>query len=247
MKKLSISIGLIIAIVFSGASVIAGKKQLLNLKDVTGGQEVRGVVHDRLVNGGVKAVYEQDTQKYSLTAEFVALKDPVGDDFYEGWLVRPEPFDFVSTGKVEKDPTRKVYLQEFNDIKDLSEYTQYVLTVEPNDGDPAPADHILEGQVRLRTLSVGKTPKWSKIGIKTPVVKNTTKPKVTKSLSRDGFYGPLKARLENVSVSRLEKLQSQIPAVQARFQSNASLSPEKRERILVILATVSEVIDDILK
>ena len=246
MKNISILlIGLLF--IFSAHSVFAGKKQLLNLGDVTGGKEIRGVVHDPLVNGWIKAIYEQDTKKYSLTAEFVALKDPVGDDFYEGWVVRPEPFDFISTGRVEKDPTRWVYVQEFNAVQDLSEYTQYVLTVEPNDGDPAPGPHILEGNVRLRTLSVGKIPKGSKIGVKTPVVNDATKQKATKNLSRDDFYIPLKSRLENISESRLTKLQSQIPAVQARFESTSSLSSEKRERILLILATISEVINDILQ
>jgi len=51
MRKTGISLVLLFAIVFSGGSVIAGKKQLLNLGNVTGGQEIRGVVHDPLVNG----------------------------------------------------------------------------------------------------------------------------------------------------------------------------------------------------
>jgi hypothetical protein len=50
MKNISILlIGLLF--IFSAHSVFAGKKQLLNLGDVTGGKEIRGVVHDPLVNG----------------------------------------------------------------------------------------------------------------------------------------------------------------------------------------------------
>jgi len=236
-----ISIICTLALIASMPAVFAGKKQLLNLGNVTGGKEIRWVVHDPLVNGWIKAIYEQDTGKYSLTAEFVALKDPVGDDFYEGWVVRPEPFDFVSTGKVEKDLSRGVYTQEFNIVKDLSGYTGYVLTVEPNDGDPAPGPHILEGNVRLRTLSVGKSSVGTKVGVKTAVVK-----KVAPKLSRDDFYGPLKSRLANISKSRLEKLQSQIPVVQERFENNTSISSEKRERILLILETLQEVIEELL-
>jgi len=121
----------------------------------------------------------------------------------------------------------------------LSGYTQYVLTVEPNDGDPAPGPHILEGQVRLRTLSVGKSVKGAGIS---PTATVKTTPKVTK----EQFLSPLRSVLAKVSRSRLEKLQSQLPAAQVAFEKSISVSDEKRERILAILEALTDVLEEIL-
>jgi len=38
-------------------------------------------------------------------------------------------------------------MNNFTSDIDYSSYDFYVLTLEPNDGDPAPADHIVEGAV----------------------------------------------------------------------------------------------------
>lgn len=102
-----------------------------SLSDVTGG-DATGIANSMFKNG-----------KYSLYASFANLDDPKNDDFYEGWLVRKEPFDFISTGKVEK--LGGIYTNIYSSQKDLSKYNLYVLTLEPNDGDPAPAKHIVEG------------------------------------------------------------------------------------------------------
>ena len=81
---------------------------------------------------------------YTLVVVFDGLVDPEGSDFYEGWIVRQgENQSVVSTGVVSKKDG--VYKNLFISEKDLSDHTFYVLTIEPDDGDPAPADHILEG------------------------------------------------------------------------------------------------------
>jgi hypothetical protein len=111
------------------------------LEDVTSGDTVRGINTGGLSSGIANAAIAEN--KYVMEANFTALPNPVGTDFYEGWLVRTEPFDFISTGKltnVDGD-----YVDNFQSETDYSDYDQYVLTLEPDDGDPAPADHIVEG------------------------------------------------------------------------------------------------------
>lgn len=80
---------------------------------------------------------------YSLNATFENLPDPKGTDFYEGWLVSSNPVAVISTGRAIKEDGR--YVNRFETTKDASFYTMYVLTLEPDDNDPASAYHILEG------------------------------------------------------------------------------------------------------
>ncbi len=101
------------------------------LQDVVGGQS----------SGLVKAGYKD--KDYKLYADFANLIEPENGDFYEGWLVRTDPFDFVSVGKAEK--IGGMYSNFYSSKKDLTKYNFYVLTMETNDGNPAPAKHILEG------------------------------------------------------------------------------------------------------
>ena len=99
------------------------------LEDVSGGSS----------SGIVRATFEET---YKMVATFENLPDPEGTDFYEGWIVIPGT-SVLSTGEAEKIGTE--YVNEFRSTEDLTDHTFYVLTLEPDDGDPAPAKHILEG------------------------------------------------------------------------------------------------------
>ena len=70
------------------------------------------------------------------------MPEPEPGFFYEGWVVRAEPFNFISTGVASLDEN------VFEADQDLTDHDLYVLTIEPDDGDPAPAAHILEGTMR---------------------------------------------------------------------------------------------------
>lgn len=92
--------------------------------------------------GEAKATVYSD-ESYELSVTFSDLSDPEDTDFYEGWLVRSDPSDVISTGRVEK--VDDSYVNNYKSEDNLSDYDQYVLTLEPDDGDEAPADHVLEG------------------------------------------------------------------------------------------------------
>ncbi len=115
--------------------------QLGTLTDVTEGNSVRGITIPADASGDVGSAF--DGSEYVLYAHADDLPTPQGDDFYEGWVVRPDPFAFVSTGALVKRGDQ--FINGYSSKTDLSAYTKYIVTLEPNDGDPAPAIHIVEG------------------------------------------------------------------------------------------------------
>ena len=141
MKKVAVS--LVAFFITFGASFAAGVFPENHLEDVTNGP-VRGVSTTAETGGFAKTWYNEDG--FGLHAGFENLDDPIADDFYEGWLVRQNPFDFISTGELVKKEDG-YYHDNFESSSDYSDYSFYVLTLEPNDGNPAPAEHIFEGDV----------------------------------------------------------------------------------------------------
>ncbi len=105
------------------------------LADVTGGGSY-GVARSAFLSG-----------QYKLVVDMGGLPTPSEGYFYEGWIVRRgADMSVVSTGKaqVNGEGFVNVYLSSTN----LADHDFYVLTLEPDDGDPAPAEHILEGTLR---------------------------------------------------------------------------------------------------
>ena len=115
-----------------------------DLSDVTKGKTILSINTGGLSSGTAEAIFENNT--YKLKAEFKNLPELSNGNFYEGWVVRKGlRFSVLSTGKAEK--IDGVYINTFESGIDLRDHDFYVLTIEPNDGDPAPADHILEGKM----------------------------------------------------------------------------------------------------
>lgn len=105
------------------------------LADVTGGGSF-GLAFTQLDKSG-----------FTLIAKMGNLPIPQEGFFYEGWIVRRgDTMSVVSTGKVQQvgEQTVNVFLSP----TDFSDHDFYVLTLEPDDGDPAPAEHILEGTIK---------------------------------------------------------------------------------------------------
>lgn len=67
--------------------------------------------------------------------------DPGPDFFYEGWLVCDgKPY---TTNALELNDGR--YENIFVSTEVPTDCQKYVLTIEPDDNDPAPADHVMDG------------------------------------------------------------------------------------------------------
>ncbi len=102
------------------------------LADVTGGESF-GLARSTFENG-----------RYKLVVSMGNLPELENDYFYEGWVVRRgDDFSVISTGPAEK--TTDGFINVYESAQDLSDHDFYVLTLEPDDGDPAPAEHILQG------------------------------------------------------------------------------------------------------
>ena len=104
-----------------------------DLVDVSGGE----------ASGTARAYF--NGQEYILVADFNNLPDPESGYFYEGWVVRKQPLSVISTGSAKSRKLESTYQNTFISNQDLTDHDFYVLTIEPDDGDPAPAAHILEG------------------------------------------------------------------------------------------------------
>ena len=59
------------------------------------------------------------------------------------WLVNKDTNSVISTGKAKYIDGK--FVNTYTSTKDLSDHKFYVLTLEPDDSNPKPADHILEG------------------------------------------------------------------------------------------------------
>lgn len=97
-------------------------------------------------HGAISASYTPSTNFYQLTGSFYDLPELEDGYFYEGWLIRNEgELSVVSTGALE-DLGGGQFLDTFESEQDYTDHIQYVLTLEPDDGDPAPAEHVLEAE-----------------------------------------------------------------------------------------------------
>ncbi len=73
------------------------------------------------------------------------LPEPPEGYFYEGWLIRSRPFDFFSTGRfIQHADDLKWYLV-WDSPEDKRDFKKVIVTLEPDDGDEAPSEHVLEG------------------------------------------------------------------------------------------------------
>jgi hypothetical protein len=90
----------------------------------------------------------QSTTTYRLEAQFENLPELEDGFFYEGWIVRRNLANrsVLSTGPATK--TIGGFTNIFTAEEKLFDHDFYVLTLEPDDGDPAPADHVLEGVLK---------------------------------------------------------------------------------------------------
>lgn len=66
--------------------------------------------------------------------------------FYEGWVVNGS--DIVSTGHLSNYFSDSRHNLRFDGNIDYTNHTKVIITLEPDDGDPAPAEHVAEGVLK---------------------------------------------------------------------------------------------------
>ena len=86
--------------------------------------------------------------KYRLVAAFNGIPDPKAGYFYAGWLRKENSADAVSTGKVEK--INGIYSNLLQVDQDLSEYSIYTLTLQPEGNEEQTGDTVLEGTLNKK-------------------------------------------------------------------------------------------------
>lgn len=112
-------------------------RQETKLADVNGGDT--WAVASRQVDGSIF--------RHTVVAHLPELPEGY---VYEGWLLMEEPFLFFSTGLFVLNADGSYGLAwEGNQGQDFQTYSQVIITLEPADSDPAPGQHILEGEFDL--------------------------------------------------------------------------------------------------
>ncbi len=143
MKKMLILISLVSLIAITGCGTSELDKMAADDTVYTYTATLTG---DPALAGTAKMVFKDDIG-FKLKGTFANLATPDGTDFYEGWLVVDDAKP-VSTGKVSD--VEGVYVNLFSSDTDYSSYDKYILTLEPDDANPAPsAAHVLEGSFAL--------------------------------------------------------------------------------------------------
>lgn len=92
--------------------------------------------------GAATSDYVDGTFRHLIVA---TLPDPPEGYFYEGWLVRSRPFNFFSTGNLIQHVDDLKWYLVYESDDDKRDYNKVIVTLEPNDGNLAPAEHVLEG------------------------------------------------------------------------------------------------------
>lgn len=104
-------------------------------------------VNSHPANGvAISHYFEDGTYLHTMDLNVELPKDGF---FYEGWLVR-EGEDPVSTGHLRSLFGDVRHRMEFEVDRDLRDRMNVVVTLERDDGDPAPAEHVAEGMMVVR-------------------------------------------------------------------------------------------------
>lgn len=89
-------------------------------------------------------MFEDDFYLHTVTLNIEPAPDGY---FYEGWLVNGS--SIVSTGHLSNPFGDVRHSLRFESAKEYSAYTKVVITLEPDDGNPAPAVHVAEGTLKV--------------------------------------------------------------------------------------------------
>ena len=102
-------------------------------------------VGDFRANGVTQAhLFEDGYYLHTVTLNIEPAEDGY---FYEGWIVKGP--SVISTGQLSNYFGDSRHSLRFTSQTDYSDHTKVVITLEPDDGDPAPASHVAEGELKV--------------------------------------------------------------------------------------------------
>lgn len=102
-------------------------------------------VEDFNANGVAQSHYFVDG-RYLHTANLNIEPAPDGY-FYEGWLVKGP--SVISAGHLSNPFGDVRHSLRFEADKDYRDHLSVIITLEPDDGNPAPAQHVAEGKLKV--------------------------------------------------------------------------------------------------
>jgi len=118
---------------------------------IEGGIDVNSAVAS-LIGLNSKQVVGQATRgtkngTYFFEAKATLLPIDREKQFYDVWLVRLIPYDFISLGEMTTDDLGNFVMSwQPGDDRDLQSYSKIVVTLQNKGGDPDPQTHIVEGE-----------------------------------------------------------------------------------------------------
>ena len=148
------------ALIAPEGSIPPSSTDIFPLEDVTGGEEFVGVSTEGLANGNL-TISVFDGEEVIFDSVFTGLPELPPGYFYEGWIVNrdvPPAEGVVSTGPLFfedelSEPDVNVFGNLYRTMEDVSGFTLFTVTVEPDDNDPAPNPiHVVEGPMDLAGL-----------------------------------------------------------------------------------------------
>lgn len=117
-----------------GGAATIGNARDAKLRDVSGGSA-----------SGTASRENDDGQFFlKLKASFPEIDRET--TFYEAWIVRQVPYDYVSVGEFVTNDDGEWVLEWAGAEGKYDAYTRVIVTREAKDGNPDPAGHILEGE-----------------------------------------------------------------------------------------------------
>ena len=262
MKKQFISVGILIVLFISTTASFAAEDVMMDKKsddsmmmhkntivDVTAGKEFRGVITSSDAAGYAKAYYTEEDW-YILHAKINWLTQPEWDDFYEWWVVRKSPFAFISTWKLlQAEIVNGHYENNFSSTIDYTDYDFYVLTLEPNDGNDAPADHILEGNIAVvmegMMMKKDETMMKDSMMEKDKMMQSGEMMKKTMTPLQKALRMSIKTKLANIDASKvdIEKVSMRIQAYKENLEKRG-FSSAKKARYIELLDAILDVITE---
>lgn len=95
------------------------------------------------------AILQIAADKSALTLLVHNLPDPEESSFYEAFLVKVEPLEIISLGKLAKDEVEQKYTLSYETPENLSSFNRVTVVLGSSDNKTNPPKNLLEGNFQI--------------------------------------------------------------------------------------------------